>query len=249
MVPVSLRKAARVITYSRAVRNDLIQVLGVPKEKIAVVPLGVDTRFFSRRTQPEVDAICCRHRITPPYLLYIGTVEPRKNLPMLLRAFARATEKTGAPHRLVMAGRPGWGAARVEAEIERLALGDQVARLGYVEAEDLPGLYSGAEAVLFPSLYEGFGLPALEAMACETPLFCSDTAALAEVAGDVGPLLAATDESVWTEALVRLLEPPSGRARAARRRTMGERGRARALRYSWEATARRTRAVYEEVAR
>src|SRR5207249_3966744 len=105
---------------SPAVRRDLMRVLDVPAEKIAVIPLGVDTQFFCRRTAGEAEAVCERLGIPQPFIVYVGTLEPRKNLSLLLRAFRRGVVKTGLPHRLILAGRAGWGAAPVAAEIERL---------------------------------------------------------------------------------------------------------------------------------
>jgi glycosyltransferase involved in cell wall biosynthesis len=245
MVPLSVRKAVRIITDSEAVRRDLTELLGVPAGKTRVIPLGVDAEFFRHCSQREQEAVCRRLGVEPPFLLYVGTLEPRKNLPLLLRAFRRAVEGAQLPHCLVLAGRPGWGADAVEAEIERCGLGHRVARLGYVAGDDLPALYSAAAAVALPSLYEGFGLTALEAMACETPVLCSNCAALPEVVGDAGRLLDATDETAWTEALISLLERS---AQEEARRELGARGRARAMHFTWDETARQTRRVYEEVA-
>jgi glycosyltransferase involved in cell wall biosynthesis len=244
MVPLSVRKAERIITDSEAVRRDLSEILGVPAAKTRVIPLGVDAEFFHHCSDREQEALCRRLGIERPFLLYVGTLEPRKNLPLLLRAFRGAVKGAQIPHSLVLAGRPGWGAAAVEAEIERRGLGERVVRLGYVAGDDLPALYSAADAVALPSLYEGFGLTALEALACETPVLCSDRAALPEVVGDSACLLDASDEAAWTEALVRTL----GHGSADERHERATRGRAQALRFTWEETARQTRRVYEEVA-
>lgn len=244
MVPLSVRKSARIITDSEAVRRDLIEVLGAPADKTRVVPLGVDAEFFHHCSAPEQEALCRRLGLALPFVLYVGTLEPRKNLPLLLRAFRNAVTEARLPHALVLAGRPGWGAAAVEAEIERCELGDRVLRLGYVDGEDLPALYSAASAVALPSVYEGFGLTALEAMACEAPVLCSDRASLPEVVGDAARLIDASDEAAWTAALIETL----GQGDPDERRERTARGRARALRFTWEETARQTRRVYAEVA-
>jgi glycosyltransferase involved in cell wall biosynthesis len=176
-------------------------------------------------------------------MLYVGTVQPRKNLERLIEAFAMATAShTGAsggeqPLLLAIAGRRGWLSEAIDRRVAQLGLGGRVRFLDYVPDEDLPGLLSGATAFAFPSLYEGFGLPVLEAMACGAPVLTSTTSSLPEVAGDAAMLVDPTDTAAIAAALARLIadEPLRAELRA--------RGLARAALFSWERCARETLAV------
>jgi glycosyltransferase involved in cell wall biosynthesis len=183
-----------------------------------------------------------RHRLGLPeaYVLFVGTIQPRKNLGRLAEAMSFVTN-AGLPHQLVIAGKRGWLASEVETLISRSAAAERVHYLGYVANSDLPALYTGADAFCFPSLYEGFGLPVLEAMACETPVVASDSSAVPEVAGDAALLVDPTDVAAIGNALV------CGLTDAPTRRELIARGRTRAARFTWERTAAATIDLLREV--
>ncbi|MEO8601335.1 MAG: glycosyltransferase family 1 protein [bacterium] len=234
-------RARLVIADSQATQRDLVELCDVPESRIRVVPLGVATDFVRQPAEVARAEVRTRFGLSEPYLLHVGTHEPRKNLPRLIAAYARLRAGNAAPPQLVLAGAPGWGAAAIDDAIARSGVAARIARLGRVAPAALPALYAAAEAFVFPSLYEGFGLPLLEAMACGTPVIASGTAALAEVAGDAALLVDPADVEGLAAAMARLLDDPALRHRLA------DAGARRAAGYTWEHTARRTLAVYDEV--
>jgi glycosyltransferase involved in cell wall biosynthesis len=238
MVPRACRRAKLVIVPSRATAEELARRSGVDRFKIRVVPDGYDDARFSPREGPDDGAALERYGIRPPFLLFLGTLEPRKNLLRLLDAFALLRGQ-GIPHRLVLAGGLGWGYQPV---LDRLAsMGDgQVLRVGRVLDRDLAALYRKAALMVYPSLFEGFGLPVLEAMACGTPVVTSNTSSLPEVAGDAALTVAPDDVRALAEAMRRAVtdEGVARRLRAA--------GPVQAARFTWRETARATLAVYQE---
>jgi glycosyltransferase involved in cell wall biosynthesis len=184
-----------------------------------------------------VAAVRARRGLPERYVLSVGTIEPRKNLATAIAAFHAAAPRGVA---LALVGPRGWKLAEaIGADLAAGAVRPGIVVTGAVEDDELPALYAGASAFLFPSLYEGFGFPVLEAMACGTPVLSSDASSLAEVLGDAGVLLPPRDVAAWAEALRALLADPT------RGRELGERGRRRAAEFTWERTARATRAVYE----
>jgi glycosyltransferase involved in cell wall biosynthesis len=248
--------ATLIIADSEATKLDLMQVLDIAAAKIRVIYLGVDERFQPVRDAERIAATKQGYGIAGPYILYVGTLQPRKNLVRLLEAFGRVVSAvdTGyegmnpygkdavAPLSLVLAGRKGWGYDAIFGAAREMELGERVIFTDYVKAEDLPALYSGAELFVLPSLYEGFGLPVLEAMACGAPVVASNVSSLPEIVGDAGLLAAPTDVADIARAMVRVLMDP---ARAAE---MRQRGFVQARRFTWEACARETLAVLREAA-
>ncbi len=228
----SVRDADRVITPSESTREDAVVHLGARRERVVVIPMGVDERF-----RPATDAV---RPLPEPFILSVGTLEPRKNLPLLLRAFAQLREG-GYPHRLVLIGAKGWMYQEVFGLIQRLALTEPVSMPGYVA--DLVPWYNYADLFVYPSVYEGFGLPPLEAMACGTPVVTSSAGSLREVVDDAGVLVSGNDENELAAAMRRVLDDPTLAA------ALRARGEERARSFSWEATARATLAVYEELGR
>lgn len=238
----SASAARRVIVDSAATARDLSDAYGTPPQRIAVIPLGHHPRF--RPLPPEEVARGLeRLGITRPYLLFVGTLQPRKNLRRVLDAFERLVAR-GLPHRLVLVGQRGWLTDPLFAAIARpdAPARGRIQLTGYLPDDDLPLLYAGADALVFPSLYEGFGLPALEAMACGTPVLTSNTSSLPEVVGDAALTVNPLDTGAIARGLERLLADDSLRA------ALRERGLARARRFTWERTASATLAVLEEVA-
>jgi glycosyltransferase involved in cell wall biosynthesis len=236
----SVAEARRVIADSECTRRDLCALLDVPGEKICVVPLACDEHF---RPQPRETArarIAERYGLRAPYLLHVGTLEPRKNLERLVRAYARLRRARRDAPLLALVGPPGWGDAAVHRAIDEAGAEEFVRLTGRVPADDLAALYAAAELFVFPSLYEGFGLPLLEAMACGLPAVASSAGALPELAGGAADLVDPRDETALCEAMLALLTD------AARRKELRERGLRRAADFSWDRCARETLAVYAE---
>jgi glycosyltransferase involved in cell wall biosynthesis len=237
VLPVILRRADRVITISDCSKRDIVRLCGIPEEKVVVTPLAADPAF---RPDPEGTAGSAVTGLPRPYILNVGTLEPRKNLEGLLRAFG-AAKREGLPHTLVVTGARGWGRSRLAAIVEELRLEESVVFTGFVDDHDLPHLYAGADFFVYPSLYEGFGLPPLEAMACGTPVITSNVSSLPEVTGEAALLVDPRSVTDLAAAMVRLAGD------ASLRETLRERGLARARLFSWERTAAETLTVYRGV--
>ncbi len=229
--------ADHILTISETTARDLREMLGVPPEKITVNLLGVEPAFRPQRGDVIAEM---RERFGLPasYLLFVGVFEPRKNIPNLLRAYRLLPGRTPP---LVLAGRRGWLYEESFALIESLDLRDRVIVLEDVPQGDLPTLYSGAVLHLLPSFYEGFGLPALEAMACGTPTIVSDRGALPEVVGDVGALIDPDDPEHIARAIRDLLKD------SGRRLEMTALGLAHAASFTWKRTAEVVYDVYQKV--
>jgi glycosyltransferase involved in cell wall biosynthesis len=228
-VPRSIARADRILADSNATRDDLIQLLDVPPERIVTLYSGVSRRFSPQSEPEERHALQERYGIGErPYILSVGTIQPRKNYARLIEACAPLAEEQQIE--LVLVGQPAWLAEPILAAAAERSC---VKLPGFVDDADLPALYRQAEILAFPSLYEGFGLPALEAMACGTPVVASSTSSLPEVVGDAGLLVAPTDVPAWTAALRRLLDDESLRAR------LRAEGQAQATRFTWESAAER----------
>jgi glycosyltransferase involved in cell wall biosynthesis len=234
----SVHAARRVIAISESTRRTLIGAYGVPPAKIRVVHHGVADRF-GRVDSPDVARVAARYGLPERYLLTVGTIQPRKNLARLVAAMARV-RAAGLPHRLVIVGRRGWMADHVDAEIAATGQVGLTMRLGYVPGPDLPAVYAGADGFVLPSLYEGFGLPLLEALASGVPTATSDRGALPEIAGDAALIVGANDVGAIGETLVRLLVDEPLRLR------LREAGKERAARFTWEWAAEQTLAVLHE---
>ncbi len=234
----SLRTVACVLTGSECTRRDLERVYGLPGARICVTPYAAPPGFRAPEAG-EVARVLAAHGLLPPYALFVGALQPRKNLPRLIRAFLAAKRSAGLPHRLVLAGKTGWKSGAVFATLREEGAAGDVKLLGYVPDEDLSGLFGGAEALLFPTLYEGFGLPVLEAFACGTPVITSNLSALPEVAGEAAVLVDPRDEAQMAEAVARVLTDAPLRRRLARA------GLQRAEAFDWTRTAALTVACYE----
>lgn len=231
------RAATRIIVPSEATGADLQRRLGVPPARISVVPSGVGPEF-GPRPPAEVAATLKRLEIQRPYLLYVGTLQPRKNLLRLIAAFDLVRRSGHADLRLVLAGAPGWGAGSVLAQARRTPGVDV---LGYVPANDLPDLYNGAAALALVSLYEGFGFPVVEAMACGVPVVAGRHSSLPELAGETAILVNAEDVAAIAAGLRRAVEDVDLAA------DLRCRGPARARLFNWTQAAEATRSVLLEV--
>jgi glycosyltransferase involved in cell wall biosynthesis len=230
-----------VIAISEATKRDIITHLGIAEDRIRVVYAGV-APYFQPVTDPGImHQALSALRLTPgEYLLHVGTLEPRKNLRRLIEAYALLLKEASEPvPELILVGAVGWNYQEILVLVEALALQDKVRYVGRLPAEVLPALYSGARVFVYPSLYEGFGLPPLEAMACGVPVITSNTSSLPEVVGDAGVTVSPTDTVALAEALADLLFDTE------RRQSLREAGLARARKFSWERAARETLAVYQ----
>lgn len=238
------RAARRVLADSRATRGDLLKFYGTDPGKVAVVYPGADPTLQRVNDRAIVDAACARYGIRPPYLLYLGTLQPRKNLVRLIEAFATAGLHDSG-YSLVLAGRAGWLAGPILAVIDRLpaAVKPHVILPGYITEADKASLLSGAAALAFPSLYEGFGFPVLEAQACGTPVVCASTSSLPEVAGE-GALLV---DPLDVGALAAALQQVTADAKTATR--LVESGYVNYRRFTWRRAAAEAMAALEAAAR
>lgn len=237
MVRLSVRRARRVLTISESTKRDLMDLFGVPDEKITVTPLAADARF----TPPGSEALARfreRYGLARPYIVAVGTLEPRKNLPLLLRAFGRIA--SDIPHDLVLVGPLGWMIEGMDEAVQGLpkAVRQRIRFTGFVPDDDLPLWYAGASVMVYPSRYEGFGLPVLEAMASGVPVITSNVSALPEVAGDAALLIDPRDKAALAGTIRHVL----GDDRLATE--MRARGLRRAAEFSWERTAAATVAAY-----
>ncbi len=239
VVPRSVRRADHVLADSQATRDDLIALYDTPAEKISVLWSGVDTRFHPVTDHTMLARVRRRYELpASPFMLSVGTVQPRKNYVRLIEALA-ALRADGFPElELVIVGGRGWLEDPIYAALERFGLTNAVRFTGFAEDSDLPALYTLAVLAALPSLYEGFGLPVLEAMACGTPVVTSTVSSLPEVAGDAALMVDPLDVGAVAEALRRLLTDE------ALRGDLRARGLARAATFTWDRSARQLLDVY-----
>ena len=234
----ALRQAAHIITVSEQTKRDLLDQYEVDESRVTAIPNGVEADLFRDVAAGEIDAVRDHFRIPGPYLLYLGGIEPRKNLPRMVRSFG-ALPQDVRPWLVVAGWRTAWnpeGWSGLQAALDELPADtrSRVVITGYVPEERKAALLAGAEALVYPSLYEGFGLQVLEAMATGTPVLTSNRSALPEVAGDAAVLVDPTDVDAITAGMQQVL------CDVRLRNDLRERGRARARGFSWEETARRT---------
>ncbi|HYY89258.1 MAG TPA: glycosyltransferase family 1 protein [Chloroflexota bacterium] len=238
----SARRAARVIAVSQRTASDAVRLLGVDPARMRVIHNAVDPRFGPRPTA-ELLPLAQRLGFAPdvPYVLFVGTLEPRKNVPLVFDAVADLRRHIDV--QLLLAGARGWLDGPIYAAHERSGLGGAAHFLGWLGEPELAVLYSQSAVFVLPSLYEGFGLPVLEAMACGAPVVCSNAGPLPEIAGDAALVLPPDDPAVWADAMARVITQP----RLADDLRM--RGRRRAQDFAWDGAARATREVYREALR
>lgn len=239
-IRLSARLAEVLIADSESTRRDAMRILGIPPEKITTIPLGISAEFRPISDPVLFEACREKYKLPQEFILYVGLVEPRKNLPLLLSAFARlkCTEPT-VP--LVIVGRYGWMYEDIFRQIEELSLKNKVIFTGYVPAEDLPIVYNLARLFVYPSIYEGFGFPPLEAMACGTPVITTSVSSMQENVGDAAILVPPQDEDALVEAMQRLLTD------AQLREGLSHKGRQQAAQFTWTRTAQETLRLYRQV--
>jgi glycosyltransferase involved in cell wall biosynthesis len=236
-----MRRAAVVITDSQSSRRDILRVYRLDPDRVVSIALAAGSEFKPHPREEALKIVNEKYGFQAPYVISVSVLQPRKNLPLLMEAFALARRGKELPHKLVLTGKRGWGYESLQRIASRLNLNDSLVLTDYVPDADLPILYSGADATAYPSLYEGFGLPPIEAMACGTPTLVSDAPCMPEIAGDGAWVLPVIDAHAWAEALSRIL---TDSALAA---WWSERALNRAAEFSWTLTAAATRLVYERV--
>jgi len=230
VVPRSVKRATHIIAVSQATKNDLVELYNTPEEKIGVIYEGVDEKFKPTSDKAKSEKYKVGER---PYIFSVSTIQPRKNFKRLIQAFAQLPKE----FELVIAGGKGWLYDDIFAEAEKFK--GRVRFLGFVADDDLPALYSGAAMFAYPSLYEGFGLPLLEAMACGTPTLTSNVSCLPEVVAEAAVTVSPYDVDSIAEGLQHTL---------ANRDELIKKGFARAAQFKWEAAARQLIALYESLA-
>ena len=234
----AIERADLFITISNYIKEEMIEHLGIPEEKIAVTHLGVDERFSPRGDEGERNVLINRYGLMNPYLLSVATREPKKNLSGLLRAYRALNERLTDAPRLVLVGKGGWESTPTHDEIKALGLQNKVVTPGYIPSVDIPRLYRHAEVFLFPSIYEGFGLPLLEAMASGCPVVAGRAASIPEVAGDSAVLIDPRDTEALAAAIDDLLSDED------KRKMFVMKGKERAKEFTWEKTASQTLEAY-----
>lgn len=236
----NLNKADAVLVNSHCTKKDVIKHLKINPAKIHVTYLAADEKFKPLH-KSEAEPILKKYNIQTPYLLFTGTLEPRKNIQMLIEVFNTLKKQFKIPHQLVLAGKKGWKYESIFQAIQSSDNADDILHLGYVEESDLPGIMNGAEVFVYPSFYEGFGLPVLEAMQCGTPVLTSNISALPEVGGEACLYADPYQKDEWIRALFRLIQDETLRQHLA------EKGIAHARNFSWKKCAEETMAVYLSV--
>lgn len=240
-IPIAARRSSFIITDSEHARQEIMTDFQVGSERIRATMLGFNPAMLEQRNAAQGREIRKRYHLPESYILYVGTIQPRKNIDSLIEAFARLRSINSITPGLVIVGRKGWLYDRLFERISELGLTDSVFFTGFVPDEELPFIYDGATAFSYLSLFEGFGLPPLEAMACGVPVVVSNTTSLPEVVGDAGFLVPPTDIDAIVTALAKLLDNPELAA------AMSKKGSERARSFSWDRCAQETLEIYSAV--
>lgn len=236
MIKDTAARSDAIITVSEFSRREVIELLGADESRVFAIHSGISQRFRRHSGVPE--KVLEWLGLTRPYILTVGTLEPRKNIPFLVDVFERLESFDGD---LVIAGMDGWKCEPIKRRIAESSKSDRIKRISFVEDDELTALYAGAELFAFPSFYEGFGFPPLEAMACGTPVISSRGGSLEEVLGDGAMLMETFNIEEWISAINRVMDDPNGR------KTLAEAGRDWSARYSWRETARETWDLYMRI--
>jgi glycosyltransferase involved in cell wall biosynthesis len=240
----SARRAARIISLSEHGRRDIIETYGITAERVSAIPLAAPSHFAPVHDNRELQRVRHNYGIDGDYILTVGSIQPRKNLARLVQAYAslRGNKSADKLPKLVLVGKSGWLYDETLRALKETGVADTVVLTGYVPQEDLPALYSGALCFVYPSYFEGFGLPPLEAMKCGAPVIVGNKTSLPEVVGDAALTVDPFDVEAIASAMQRVIESP------ALREELSIKGRARAETFDWRETARKTLAIYQEVA-
>ncbi|OGY29500.1 MAG: hypothetical protein A3F35_00385 [Candidatus Woykebacteria bacterium RIFCSPHIGHO2_12_FULL_45_10] len=239
----SINHASHILTISESSKRQIIEHYKVNPEKISIVTPAIDHAEFFPRTQNEISMIRKKYKLPTKYILYASTLEPRKNVEGILQAYAALDEKLKKTNGLVLTGGKGWKDESILKTIAELKnIGENITQTGYAPDEDLPAIYSGASLFVYPSFYEGFGIPLLEAMACGVPVICSDNSSLPEVVGDAAILIKAESAQAITKAISKVLSD-SKLAKSLR-----QKGFAQAKKFTWEKSATKLLKVFQKLA-
>jgi glycosyltransferase involved in cell wall biosynthesis len=242
-IPIAARKSSFIITDSEHARQEIIADFKVPPERIKAVMLGFNPAMLEVRAPAAAAAVREKYGLLQEYILYVGTIQPRKNIDTLIEAYASLRSRRADMPTLVIVGRKGWLYDTLFARIAELGLTEEIRFTGFVPDDDLPYIYDGARLFAYLSFFEGFGLPPLEAMACGIPVISSNTTSLPEVVADAGITVPPDDTDAVAAAIARLLDDPQYAA------LLGKRGRERAELFSWDAAATETLEIYRKYAR
>ncbi len=242
LTSTTLKNVEKIIVVSDATRADIREIFDINPEKIKVIYNGIDKRFFIEPTSAKINDLKKKYKIKKDYILYLGQLEPRKNLTRLIEAFSELKERNlGENFQLVIAGGSGWLAKEIRHIASDSEYCEDIIFAGYIEPDDLTSIFRGAKLFVFPSIYEGFGMPVVEAMACGLPVVLSDIPALKEVAGDVGVFVNPYSVSGMARAMWRVLSSNS------LQKELTQKGLKRAEEFSWEKCARETLELYKKV--
>jgi alpha-1,3-rhamnosyl/mannosyltransferase len=237
----SIRKADHIITISEYSKQDMVDYLGLDPDRISVTPLGVDPIYFERIETSQREAVLAKYDVKPGFFLVIGTLQPRKNLPRVLEAFQALPDEFRKTHPLIVVGRDGWNNEDLIPQLKALEQAGEGKWLSYLPQTEVFALLQSAGALVFASLYEGFGLPVIEAFAAQCPVIASNTTSLPEVTADAAWSVDPLDARSICNAMQDVVNQPELRAEKI------EKGLVRARHYSWQACARKTLAVYQKV--
>lgn len=240
-MPIAARYADKIITISEYAKKEIIRFFDIREERITVIPNCFEDRFRPIFDSALLEKVRTKYALPEKYILYVGTIQPRKNLNLLIKSFSKLKKSGKIKQKLVIAGRKGWLYSSLFELIKELHIEDEVIFTGFVPDEDLPYMYNMADLFVYLSLFEGFGIPPLEAMACGVPVICSNTTSMPDVVGEGGILVDPTDQRAVEKTILDVLESPS------LQREMRDKGIAQAKKFSWERTAKETLKVYGQV--
>jgi glycosyltransferase involved in cell wall biosynthesis len=242
ILPLVARRADKIITISEFSKNEIHRYLNIPLEKIVVTYVGVSSLFTKfNSNDPRIANFCARNQIEQPFILHVGSFEPRKNIPALLEAYAILKKKGVCQHSLVFTGGTRWKSSGIISKIEELRLQNDISILGYIPEEELPVLYNAADLLVYPSLYEGFGMPVVEAMACGCPIITSNIASLPEITGTAGIMVNPNDYNELADAISMVIQD------SQLKQKMRQQGLEQAKFFSWERCAQQTMSIYKQV--
>ncbi len=239
-MPFSYRKASQIITISQSTKRDIVRVLGISEDKITVIPLGFDTKMQDKVAKEKIAEVKKKYSLPDNYLLHIGTLEPRKNLDFLIDVFSEVIKDADNELCLVITGKKGWYYEGLFEKVKDLSLEKRVIFTGYIDEKDKAAIYQGSRIFTFPSIYEGFGLPPLEAMAAGVPVISSDTSSMPEVIGDAGILLSPYNKDGWVKAISEVNKSEKIR------QDMIAKNIKQVAKFSWDKTACKTLEVYKK---
>jgi len=240
-IPLAAKYADHIITVSDASKKDIMSHFNISDEKISVIYNATNNNFKVITDIGTISMVTSKYHLPDKYILCVGTIQPRKNLKILIKAFSKLQHECNIKHKLVIAGRKGWLYKDIIELIDKLKIENDIIFTGFIDDNDLPLIYNAADLFVYPSFYEGFGIPPLEAMACGTPVITSNTSSLPEVVGDAGIMIDPHDLDGLTQAMYDVLTNDD------LRENMIKKGLERSKLFSWEKTARETLKVYESV--